>query len=93
MTHQGLLAKTVLEERETDVAGPDKHDRRRQPDLETVHVVAVHGELEAEQDVVDDTDRNSRGDTVYGRLSANATYGQEEQNSQYENMYDIIENL
>ena len=59
-----LLAETVLEERKAQVAGAEEHDRRREPDLEGVQVEAVHRELEAEQDVVDERDGDRACDTV-----------------------------
>lgn len=62
--HDRLLSKTVLKERKPDVPGPIKDDRRREPDLETVHVETVHRELEAEQHIVDHTNGNGGSDTI-----------------------------
>ena len=59
-----LLSKAVLKERVPDVAGAKEHDRRREPDLKRVHVEAIDRELEAEEDVVDDTDGDRSSDAV-----------------------------
>jgi hypothetical protein len=64
------LPETVLEEREADVAGAEEDNGGGNPDLERVHVEAVNRELEAEEDVVDDTDRRRGRDTVCTGWSA-----------------------
>ena len=91
------LAEPVLEQGEADVAGAVEDDGAGEPDLETVHVEAVDGELEAQQDVVHDRDRYAGRDTVCGRgRSKRARSGREAwrwEDSQYENMYASIENL
>ena len=91
------LAEPVLEQGEADVAGAVEDDGAGEPDLETVHVEAVDGELEAQQDVVHDRDRYAGRDTVCGRgRGKRARPGREEwrwEDSQYENMYASIENL
>ena len=58
------LAEPVLEQGEADVAGAVEDGGAGESDLETVRVEAVDGELEAEQDVVDDTDGDRARDTV-----------------------------
>ena len=91
------LAEAVLEEREADVTRAGEHDRAGEPDLETVHVEAVDGELEAQQDVVHDRDRYAGRDTVCGRgRGKRARSGREAwrwEDSQYENMYASTESL
>jgi hypothetical protein len=59
-----LLAETVFEQGETNVAGTEEDDGGREPDLERVHVESVDLELEAEEHVVDDTDGDRGRDTV-----------------------------
>ena len=59
-----LLAEAVLEEREAEVSGAEEHDCRREPDLETVQVETVDGELPSEQDVVDKRDGDRTCNTV-----------------------------
>ena len=68
------LAEAVLQEREAEVARPEEHDRRREPDLERVQVEAVHGELEPEQDVVDDRDRARARYTVCVRVRTSVNH-------------------
>ncbi len=59
------LPETVLQEGEANVTRAIEHDCSRKPDLETVQIVPIHWELESEQDVVDDTNRDRASDTVY----------------------------
>ena len=56
-----FLTETILQQGEAEVAGSEEYDRRREPDLETVEVETVDGELPTEQDIVDDrsSDRSS----------------------------------
>ena len=64
-THQLLLAQPVLQQRVSQITGAKEHDRRREPDLKAVDVKPVHGELEAEQDVVDDADQHRRRNAIF----------------------------
>ena len=60
-----FLTETILQQGEAEVAGSEEYDRRREPDLETVEVETVDGELPAQQHVVDNRDGDRAGDTVY----------------------------
>jgi hypothetical protein len=85
---QALLPEAVLEEREADVARAEEDDGGGEVDLERVHVEAVDRELEPEEHVVDDADRDRRRDTVCSRPSAN-THARGDDgagHAQYENM-------
>ena len=96
-THDRLLAKAVLQQREADISGPDEHDGGREPDLETVHVEAVDWELPAQDDVVHDTDGDRCGNTIWVRPALGFRKGTRRlalnRYSQYENMYASMENL
>ena len=62
--HEVLLSQTVLQQRVADVPRPEEDDDRREPDLETVHVKAVDGELEPEQHIVNQADRHRGREAV-----------------------------
>lgn len=64
MTHQRLLPEPVFQQCETHIPRAEEHHGRGEPDFETVQVYAVDGELEAEQDIVDDGNCECGGDTV-----------------------------
>ena len=55
------VPEAILEKSVPDVSSTREDDRAREPDLETVQVETVDGELPTEQDIVDDrsSDRSS----------------------------------
>ena len=61
-----LVSQPVFQKSERDRSGSNENDASGQPDLETVHVEVVHGELESEKDVIEDTDRDRGSDAVCG---------------------------
>ena len=58
------MTKSILKECVPNRSRSPKHDRRREEDLERVHEVAINWELEPEEDVVDQCDRNGGGDAI-----------------------------
>jgi hypothetical protein len=63
---QLFVSEPVLQERVSDRARPPEDDGGGEEDLERVHKVSVGGELEAEEDVVDQRDGNGARDAVVG---------------------------
>ena len=62
-TYDWLLPETVFQQRETQVAGTEEDNSRCQPNFKTVEVNTIYMELEAQQDVVDDSNSNRGRDT------------------------------
>lgn len=63
---EALLPETVFQESEPDVPRSEKDDGCGQPDLETVQIEAIHGELPPKKDVVDERNSDRASDAVCG---------------------------
>jgi len=58
------MTESILKERVPNRSRSPKHDSRREEDLKGVHEVAIDWELETEEDVVDQCDRDGGGDAI-----------------------------
>lgn len=65
-THQLFMPQPILQQRIPHRPRSKKHHRRSEPNLKTVQVEPVDAELEPEEDVVEDGDRDRGGDAVVG---------------------------